>query len=130
MYDDDARRAETLREGWMAPLEPNLLSRSRMRRAILERARPLLLRRRVGSWQDVAAGWAALLAPAAALLALAFAGVAYVASAEGGDDTAQTATVEELIGPDEPEGPPSLLTATQEPNADMILTEVMYPGNR
>lgn len=60
---------------WLEPLRPDDVSRQRMLRAIMDRARPIL-ERREPDWFDVAAGWATILAPIAAVITLVFIGVA------------------------------------------------------
>lgn len=110
-------------------LRPDDLARRRMRRAIRAGATGLLRARRRQAWQEVAAGWATILAPLAALLAVAFAGLAYRAAAPA-TATATTApstpvTVEELAGPGEGGEPFGYLTGTDEPSTDRVLTAVI-----
>jgi len=65
---------------WLAPLRPDEVTRSRMRQVITDSASPLLAASRSRAWEDVAARWSTLLAPAAAAVAIAFGGLAYSAS--------------------------------------------------
>jgi hypothetical protein len=99
-----------------------------MRRVIIDSAGPLLGASRARAWEDVAARWSTLLAPAAAALAIAFGGLAYTAAAPSSIALAPTprpATVEDLVEPDVPDGPPVLLTADSEPSKDRLFAAVM-----
>lgn len=123
---------------WAEPLRPDDVTRARLARQIMARARPLLGARRE-SWQDVASGWASMLAPLAAVLLLFFTALAYRAS-DGGIAVADLgpepvvefappsgpATVEELVGGGE--AAPWLLTGAEEPSTDALLTAVMEPA--
>lgn len=60
---------------WLEGLRPDEVTSARLRRSVAEAARPLLEARRE-DWWDVAAGWAGLLTPVAAMLVLVFAGLA------------------------------------------------------
>lgn len=107
-------------------LRPDDLARARMRRAVRAEAVGRLRARRRRAWQEVAAGWSTILVPLAALLAMAFAGLAYRAAAPPAEATASTpVTVEELVGTDAPGEPFGYLTGTDEPNADRVLTAVI-----
>lgn len=75
---------------WLEGLRPDDLTQARMYREIMSAARPLLDARRE-DWWDVASGWAGLLTPVAAVLALVFAGLAMRQGADG-----QTVAVAEL----------------------------------
>lgn len=123
---------------WLEPLRPDDLTRARMRRAILARAARLLGSESVlvaegpASWQDVAAGWSRMLLPIAAVLLLFFAGLAYQAGT--GPERVAVAddfgfSLEELARQSDPQGSLELLTATDEPTADRVLTAVIdYRG--
>ncbi len=63
------------RPRWLDILLPDEVTATRLRRAILDVAEPLLAGRR-DSWWDVASDWATLLTPVAAALTLIFAGLA------------------------------------------------------
>lgn len=63
------------RTRWWDVLLPDEMTEARLRRSILEAARPLLASQRE-SWWDVASSWATLLTPIAAALTLIFAGLA------------------------------------------------------
>lgn len=63
------------RTRWWDVLLPDEVTEARMRRSIVEAARPLLHNRR-DTWWDVASDWATLLTPIAAALTLIFAGLA------------------------------------------------------
>ena len=63
------------RTRWWDVLLPDEVTEARMRRSVLEAARPLLAGQR-DSWWDVASSWATLLTPIAAALTLIFAGLA------------------------------------------------------
>lgn len=113
---------------WLEPLRPDEVARTRVRRSILVTAGPILRASRAG-WSDVAARWATLLAPAAAALAIVFAGLAYRASTPEQVVVETPATIEELFGPSDAEGPPSFLTSASEPEAEHVLTAVIdYPN--
>lgn len=112
---------------WLEPLRPDELSRARMRTAILGRAAPLLEARRLGSWETVAAGWASMLLPIAAVLLLFFAGLAYQAAPR--TIAAAPVTLEELIAEDDPENSLAALTSNVEPGPDWALATVMRGEN-
>jgi hypothetical protein len=63
------------RPRWLDNLRPDEMTAARLRRAILDAAKPLLAAKR-DSWWDVASNWATLLTPVAAALTLIFAGLA------------------------------------------------------
>ena len=63
------------RTRWWDVLLPDEVTEARMRRSVLEAARPLLASQRYSGW-DVASYWATLLTPIAAALTLIFAGLA------------------------------------------------------
>ncbi len=63
------------RPRWLDILLPDEVTATRLRRAILDVAEPLIAGRR-DSWWDVASDWATLLTPVAAALTLIFAGLA------------------------------------------------------
>lgn len=112
---------------WLEPLRPDELSRARMRTAILGRAAPLLDARRLGSWETVAAGWARMLVPIAAVLLLLFAGLAYQAAPR--TIAAAPVTLEELMAEDDAENTLAALTSSVEPSPDWALTTVMRGEN-
>ncbi len=64
---------------WLEPLRPDDLSRRRMLGEIMRRARPMLAHREP-DWLGVAAGWATMLVPVAAIITLVFGGIAIQAS--------------------------------------------------
>lgn len=64
-----------------------------MRQAIIDRARPML-ERREADWYDVAAAWATILAPIAAMITLVFMGIALQASSRPDEPAAVAVTVE------------------------------------
>jgi hypothetical protein len=68
--NDPARRPR-----WVDVLGPDELTRERLRRSIVNAARPLLEARRI-TWWEVASSWASLLIPVAASIALLIAGLA------------------------------------------------------
>ena len=106
-------------------LRPDDVARRRMRRAIHAGATRLLRKRRRRAWEEVAAGWATILAPLAALLAVAFAGLAYRATAPAPSTSSTPVTVEELAGPGDPDEPFGYLTESDEPSTDRVLTAVI-----
>jgi hypothetical protein len=63
------------RQRWLDILRPDEVTVARLRRSIVDAARPLLAGKR-DSWWDVASDWATLLTPVAAALTLIFAGLA------------------------------------------------------
>jgi hypothetical protein len=63
------------RQRWLDILRPDEVTAARLRRSIVNAARPLLAGKR-DSWWDVASDWATLLTPVAAALTLIFAGLA------------------------------------------------------
>lgn len=67
---------------WLESLRPDDVTAARLHRRITSAARPLLDARRE-DWWDVASGWAGLLTPVAAVLALVFAGLALSQGAVG-----------------------------------------------
>ncbi|MFW6084450.1 MAG: hypothetical protein ACODAA_04495 [Gemmatimonadota bacterium] len=67
---------------WLESLRPDDVTAARLRREITSAAGPLLDARRE-DWWDVASGWAGLLTPVAAVLALVFAGLALSQGADG-----------------------------------------------
>ena len=83
---------------WMRALRPDELTRRRIKRAILDEARPLLTARR-DSWFDAVADWATILSPVAAAVTLIFAGLAlrHAGSADLSDTIASAPAVEELV---------------------------------
>lgn len=89
------RRKQTNRKGqaWLESLQPDDVSRRRMRRAIMDRARPIL-ERREADWYDVAAAWATILAPIAAMITLIFMGIALQASDRPGETATAVVPVE------------------------------------
>ncbi len=105
---------------WLDPLMPDELSRERLRKRVLEAAAPLL-RARARSWQDVAAGWSALLTPIAAALVLVFGALAYGASRPTARvaDSASVLEIEPLLA-EEAESPPTLLTGAAEPSRESV----------
>ncbi len=116
---------------WLAPLRPDQVTRSRMRRVIMDSASPLLAANRTRAWEDVAAHWSTLLAPAAAAVAIAFGGLAYSASVPSSVALApepRPASVEDLVVLAAPDGPPVLLTAESEPSNDHLFAAVMLQG--
>lgn len=112
---------------WLDPLRPDEVTRARLRATIRGRATPILDSRRLGSWQDVAAGWATMLVPIAAVLLLFFGGLAYQATPR--TIAAAPVTLEELIGEQDPEDGFGALTSTAEPSRDWALTAVMRHDN-
>lgn len=114
---------------WLEPLRPDEMTRQRLRRAILAEAETLLAKRRRGGWFEVASGWATLLAPTAAGVALLFAALAYRAGA---------ATEAERLAEAREAGPepvaasagayvPALLTTSDSTSdADLVLTATVY----
>ncbi|MFQ5890400.1 MAG: hypothetical protein ACE5JR_10155 [Gemmatimonadota bacterium] len=114
---------------WLESLRPDDMTRARLRRSILAEAQPLLTARCRGSWWEVASGWATLLAPTAAALALLFGALAYRAGppatrAEG------PPRVEELVAASPNELLPPVLTADSASGADLVLTAAIYAGER
>lgn len=75
---------------WLESLRPDDVAAARLHRQIMSAAQPLLDARRE-DWWDVASGWAGLLTPVAAVLALVFAGLAIRQGADG-----QTVAVADL----------------------------------
>lgn len=87
---------------WLRALGPDDLTRRRLRREILDEARPLLAARR-DSWIDAVSEWTAILSPIAAAVTLIFAGLALRQAGDGAaPETFATAPVlEELVHPQE-----------------------------
>lgn len=113
---------------WLEPLRPDDVTRGRMRAAILARAAPILDSRRLGGWEDVAAGWATMLMPIAAVLVLFFGGLAYQATPRTLD--VSPVTLEELMRDEDPEGTLGVLAANVEPSPDWALTAVIRHQNQ
>lgn len=115
---------------WLEPLRPDELSRARMRLAIRASAAAILGSRRIRSWEDVAAGWASMLVPIAAVLLLFFGGLAYQTAPR--TMVSSPVTLEELMPDEDPDGALGVLTTNVEPSRDWALTAVIGPddGNR
>ena len=109
---------------WMRALRPDELTRRRMKRAILDEARPLLTARR-DSWFDAVADWATILSPVAAAVTLIFAGLALrqAGSADLSDTIASAPAVEELVRPGETL--PSAFGPDSVPDLNAVMT-VLY----
>jgi len=71
----DIRKNSSDGRRWLSELQPDDITRARLRRSILEAAAPLLERKRV-TWWEVASSWASILIPVAASVALLIAGLA------------------------------------------------------
>jgi hypothetical protein len=112
---------------WLEPLRPDDVTRTRLDRHVHEGAEPLLVARLgAASWQSVAARWAVLLAPAAAVLTVAFARLAYQAgSSEQPSAEVVTVTVEQLVAEDRDDVFPALLTSATEPSKEHLLAAAM-----
>ncbi len=112
---------------WLEPLRPDEVTRARLTRHVSNEAEPLLHLRRAGaSWQSIAARWAVLLAPVAAVLAVVFAGLAYQAgSGEVRSADVPAVTVEQLVAEDAADAFPALLTSATEPSKDHLLEAAM-----
>ena len=113
--------------GWLEPLRPDALTRTRMKRGILARALPLLEARRPLMWQDIAAAWSRTLVPLAAAMMVVFAGLAYSAARRPATQAvAELPPAILLEGVVEPaDRLPDVLTAASEPGADEWLTAVI-----
>ena len=109
---------------WMRALRPDELTRRRIKRAILDEARPLLTARR-DSWFDAVADWATILSPVAAAVTLIFAGLALrqAGSADLSDTIASAPAVEELVRPGETL--PSAFGRDSVPDLNAVMT-VLY----
>lgn len=85
---------------WLKALGPDDLTRRRMRRAIMDEARPMLASRR-DSWIDAVADWATILSPVAAAVTLIFAGLALrqAGSRDLPETFATAPALEELVHP-------------------------------
>lgn len=105
---------------WVEPLRPDAVARGRLRAAIRRRAEPIFEAHRLGSWEDVAAGWARMLMPIAAVLVLFFAGLAHQATPR--TVATPALTLEELTQEEDPEGTLAVLTTSVEPSPDWALT--------
>lgn len=121
---------------WLESLRPDSLSRHRIRRTVMERARPLLERRRPTRAWEVAAGWADVLVPVAAVASVLFGVLA--ARAGGASDPAaltatasQTVRIEELLAAPGMTSPPAVLTRGNRPDLDGVLeAAIMYDSER
>lgn len=119
-WKEDGRWPDGLEE-----LRPDDLARARIRRAIRAASAGLLRARRRAAWREVAAGWARILTPLAALLAIAFAGLAVRATSPPPETSRPPVTLEELMGPDQAGEPFGYLTGVDEPSTDRVLTAVI-----
>jgi anti-sigma-K factor RskA len=111
----------------LEPLRPDDIRHARIKRRVHEQADTLLrARRSAAGWQSVAARWALLLAPVAAALAVAFAGLAYRAGpGEPPSTEVATLTVEQLVAEGRDDVFPALLTSATEPSKDHLLAAAM-----
>lgn len=133
MSADHSRRDGSTWPAWLENLRPDPLSRRRIRAAVMERARPLLARRRpAGTW-EVAAGWSDVVIPVAAVASVLFTLLAVRASpgTPGGVAEAQPESVriEELLAEPSPGDPPTVLTRGNRPDLDGVLEAALtyYP---
>lgn len=111
--------------GWLEPLRPDDAVKRRLREAILARAEPILAARGRGGWSEVAAGWATLLAPAAAAAAILFAALA-VRAGDSGPEAQVHAAVFEPVEAEASRVVPAVLTAESGPGAALVLTSTVY----
>lgn len=114
------------RPGWIRALVPDDLTRRRMRKAILDEARPILASRR-DSWIDAVADWAAILSPIAAAVTLIFAGLALRQAGDTGTpETVATApALEELVHPGETV--PQAFGRDSVPDLDAVMNVLYEP---
>ena len=114
------------RPGWIRALVPDDLTRRRMRKAILDEARPILASRR-DSWIDAVADWAAILSPIAAAVTLIFAGLALRHAGETAvPETVATApALEELVHP--VETVPPVFGRDSVPDLDAVMNVLYEP---
>lgn len=119
-------RDRTTWRTWIDPLRPDEPSRRRMRKAIFARAAALLEARRLATWQDVAAGWAGMLVPIAAVLLLFFVGLAYQATPRAvAVPRTAAVTLEDLLGEEDSGNGLDALAASAEPSPDWALATVI-----
>lgn len=128
MKADQTRGEESAWPGWLEPLRPDALTRRRIRRDVMERARPLLAARRPARAWEVAAGWADVLVPVAAVasvlftvLALQIGERAIGPSPRAGAADGQGVRIEELLADPTSSEPPPLLTRRDQPDLDGVL---------
>lgn len=115
---------------WLEALRPDEASRARMREAIPARAASILEARRLASWHEVAAGWAGMLVPIAAVLLLFFGGLAYQAGPGAvAAPRATPVTLEALLDEGDPDAELGVLAASVEPSADWALATVIRGWN-
>lgn len=121
---------------WLESLRPDSLARHRIRRAVLQRARPILERRRPARAWEVAAGWADVLVPVAAVASVLF-GVLAARAGEPADPAVltdaryQTVHIEELLAGPGMTIPPAVLTRGNQPDLDGVLeAAIMYDSER
>lgn len=138
MNDESGRPAAPSWPSWLETLRPDTLSRRRIRRIVLARARPLLRERRpAGAW-EVTAGWADVLVPVTAVASVLFVVLALradrpptTATVAAGGSAEEPVRIEELLA--EPSGtePPSLLTRSEQPDLDGILeAAILFDSER
>lgn len=133
MKADDTRGDGSGWPRWLEPLRPDPLSRRRIRQNVMERARPLLAGRRPERAWEVAAGWADVLVPVAAVASVLF---LVVAQQSGGGALGPAASVEtaerqgvrieELLADPGQTEPPTLLTRSTQPDLDGLLEAAIY----
>lgn len=128
MEGEERRRGDGSWPEWIEPLRPDDLARRRLHEAVMERARPILAEYRPAAAWEVAAGWADVLVPVAAVASVLFTVLALqtgdgaVGPASGPlADERQGVRIEELLA--EPTGtePPALLTRRNRPDLDGVL---------
>ncbi len=112
---------------WLEPLRPDDVTRARIERRVRERAEPLLQARSAAAgWQGVAARWAVLVAPVAAVLTVAFGVLAYrTMPDEPASTEAALLTVEQLVAEGPEDAFPDLLTSATEPSKIHVLEAAM-----
>lgn len=127
---------------WLAPLRPDDVARARMRGAILDRAAPLLARRRAGSVWELAEEAARRLAPLAGAAVLLFGWMAHRAGQEPPTvglgvaverPVGETSVAGPAVAVEDPvrstgrqvAGPPAVLTSASAPSQDLVLAATL-----
>lgn len=127
MKADQTRGEGSAWPGWLEALRPDALTRRRIRRDVMERARPLLAARRPARAWEVAAGWADVLVPVAAVASVLFTVVALqigeraMGPAQVRATGGQGVHIEELLADPTASEPPPLLTRRDQPDLDGVL---------
>jgi len=107
------------RPRWVDTLAPDDVTAARLRRAIVDAARPLLAGRR-DSWWEVASNWATLLTPVAAVLTLLFAGLAVRQGVPSDDTGSVRAAAADVVEPLRSEVVPAGFTVEHTDDASIV----------